>query len=370
MATSTTKLTHTIRIRLARRRNKINECLFTVKHFAGGVEYDVVGMMEKNKDTTSDTLLAMARTSGCSLIKLLYKVEITMDTTPTNAAAKSRGGPAAKKKALKTLGGQFASQLDGLMVSLRATEPHFIRCIKSNHEKMPRKFTGNLCLDQLKYAGLFEAIRIRKAGYSYRTPHNIFARRYGILKEGVVKLLKLKKITDLDACQRVLEEATLKGAIQREVWEVGLTKVFLKDSKDKTDLEVFRNTKIQHLAIKIQAVYRMFVIRKRVFAERFEMQRKSAAKRAKAENEFKSALHIQTCFRRFNIMKATQDLKLIARLKIAMRTEQVVLIEDAIEEFGPLGHLHGLAEKVVYDAKTMIRCIKEKVSERSEASEP
>ena len=40
---------------------------------------------------------------------------------------------------------------------------------------------GHLSLRQLRYAGLFEAIRIRKAGYAYRAPHETFVRAYSIL---------------------------------------------------------------------------------------------------------------------------------------------------------------------------------------------
>ena len=176
------------------------------------------------------TWLAMARTSGNALIKQLYKVKI--DTKNP----RSRGP--SSKSAQKTLSAQFSTQLDSLMVSLRATEPHFIRCIKSNHEKEPRKFTGTLCLDQLKYAGLFEAIRIRKAGFSYRALHKMFSRRFSIVKDGLVKSLKFKKVSEMDACRAALEEATRAGAITRGNWEVGKTKVFLKDSNDKAALEV------------------------------------------------------------------------------------------------------------------------------------
>ena len=98
-------------------------------------------------------------------------------------------------------------------------------------------------------------------------------------------MLKFKKISELDACQRALEEATLQGAIARENWEVGKTRVFLKDSADKSDLEKFRNTKIQHLAVKIQSVFRMYRTRKSVFKEKFELQRRLALNRAKEVRE-------------------------------------------------------------------------------------
>jgi myosin heavy subunit len=35
-----------------------------------------------------------------------------------------------------TLGGQFRNQLIGLLDTLYKTEPHFIRCVKPNHQKV------------------------------------------------------------------------------------------------------------------------------------------------------------------------------------------------------------------------------------------
>ena len=43
---------------------------------------------------------------------------------------------------------------------------------------MPNKFDANLALNQLKYSGLFEAIRIRKSGYAVRMPNDLFIKRY------------------------------------------------------------------------------------------------------------------------------------------------------------------------------------------------
>lgn len=63
-----------------------------------------------------------------------------------------------------TLGGKFRGQLIGLVNNLYKTEPHFIRCVKPNQLKAPQMMDGVLTLRQLRYAGLFEAIRIRKSG--------------------------------------------------------------------------------------------------------------------------------------------------------------------------------------------------------------
>ena len=68
----------------------------------------------------------------------------------------------------RTLANEFKSQLKALMNELRSTQSHYIRCIKANSQKRPRIFEGGSCLEQLKCAGVFEAVTIRKNGYPFR----------------------------------------------------------------------------------------------------------------------------------------------------------------------------------------------------------
>ena len=49
--------------------------------------------------------------------------------------------------------------------TLRLTEPHFVRCVKPNAEKVSDEFTSALVLSQLRYSGLLEVCRIRQNGF-------------------------------------------------------------------------------------------------------------------------------------------------------------------------------------------------------------
>ena len=72
---------------------------------------------------------------------------------------------------------QFRASLQQLMKRLNATEPYYIRCIKTNAVKKPGIFTAPMCLEQLRYAGVFEAVSIRKQGYPFRFTHEDFYKR-------------------------------------------------------------------------------------------------------------------------------------------------------------------------------------------------
>jgi myosin heavy subunit len=64
------------------------------------------------------------------------------------------------------------------MDTLNRTEPHYIRCIKPNDFKKPDLFDANLCLLQLRYAGVFDAVTIRQQGFPFRWTHEVFFKRY------------------------------------------------------------------------------------------------------------------------------------------------------------------------------------------------
>ena len=65
----------------------------------------------------------------------LYK---TAEATPTPAKPSNhRRRNGVTKVSKVTVGSQFRCSLRGLMATLNATTPHYIRCIKSNDRKLP-----------------------------------------------------------------------------------------------------------------------------------------------------------------------------------------------------------------------------------------
>ena len=61
------------------------------------------------------------------------------------------------------------------------TFPHYIRCIKPNQEKQADLFDSVISLQQLKYAGVMEAVMIRKGGFPFKYTHEQFFKKYRAL---------------------------------------------------------------------------------------------------------------------------------------------------------------------------------------------
>lgn len=183
---------------------------FGLNHFAGVVFYDTRGFLEKNRDTFSADLLQLVQLTTNKFLQYLFLPEIEMGSET--------------RKRTPTLSAQFKKSLDCLMKALSSCQPFFIRCIKPNELKKPTQFNRELCCKQLRYSGMMETIRIRRAGYPIRHTFREFVDRYRFLIPGVGPAHKVDcRIVTSKICSAVLGKAD---------YQLGKTKVFLKDAHD------------------------------------------------------------------------------------------------------------------------------------------
>jgi myosin-1 len=82
------------------------------------------------------------------------------------------------KKRPLTAGTQFKNALANLMEKLLACEPHYVRCIKPNDEKRAGVLNEQRVRHQVRYLGLLENVRVRRAGFAFRTTYDRFMWRY------------------------------------------------------------------------------------------------------------------------------------------------------------------------------------------------
>ena len=87
--------------------------------------------------------------------------------------------------ATKSVGAQFSTQLAQLRSRIDTTAPHYIRCLKPNDDLVPDSFDPKMIVDQLRCGGVLEAVRVSRAGYPTRYPHNVFKARYYILGDAM-----------------------------------------------------------------------------------------------------------------------------------------------------------------------------------------
>ncbi|XP_055328094.1 unconventional myosin IC-like [Paramacrobiotus metropolitanus] len=135
---------------------------FTIKHYAGNVIYDVEGFLDKNGELLHrDLKEIIIRCRNNDILKNAF----------TNEEATSL------KRALSTAT-QFKNSLKELTVILKSKDPFYVRCIRPNDHKASRNFSDTIVRHQVKYLGLMENLRVRRAGYAYRRSYDAFLRRY------------------------------------------------------------------------------------------------------------------------------------------------------------------------------------------------
>lgn len=67
------------------------------------------------------------------------------------------------------------------MEELTKCQAHYIRCIKPNDFKKANSIDDQRMRHQVRYLGLLENVRVRRAGFSYRRPYFHFLWRYSFL---------------------------------------------------------------------------------------------------------------------------------------------------------------------------------------------
>merc|ERR1719481_1911171 len=173
---------------------------FAIGHYAGIVNYNLTDWLTKNKDPVNDTVVDQLKKSSNALVVYLFRDHPGQpEDDPKAPKEKGKKGKDATKT-FKTVSSAFRAQLDALLTTLNATDPHFIRCIVPNNHKTPGLLDSALVMHQLTCNGVLEGIRICRRGFPNRTVYADFKHRFIIIKPKEVHALG----TDLKGAAKVI----------------------------------------------------------------------------------------------------------------------------------------------------------------------
>lgn len=166
------------------------------------------------------------------------------------------------------------------MDTLNQANPFFIRCIKSNSNKIPNRFDEDTVQRQLRYTGMLETVRIRQAGFNVRLTYDEFIQLYRIL-------LPKGLLSSQHDVQHFL--ATLN--LNRDNYQIGTSKIFLRES-EKIKLDYKLHQQIMASIITIQRWFRSCLERRRY------LRLKNAA------------ITIQSCWKMFSVQRLYNEVRL------------------------------------------------------------
>uniref|UniRef100_A0AAZ3RZD2 Myosin X, like 1 n=1 Tax=Oncorhynchus tshawytscha TaxID=74940 RepID=A0AAZ3RZD2_ONCTS len=192
---------------------------FGIRHYAGEVLYDVTGVLEKNRDTFRDDILNMLKESKLDFIYDLFERVGSRNSEETLKMGTARRKP--------TVSSQFRDSLHSLMGTLSVSNPFFVRCIKPNNEKNPSVFDPEVVLNQLRYSGMLETVKIRRAGFPVRRTFKDFISRSVCVRASVCLSVCVS------VCVSRSTDLLTKYDRAKKEWQLGKTKVFMKESLEQ-----------------------------------------------------------------------------------------------------------------------------------------
>ncbi|XP_041442605.1 unconventional myosin-IXa isoform X2 [Xenopus laevis] len=143
-----------------------------------------------------------------------------------------------KKKKPPSISAQFQTSLNKLMETLGKAEPYFVKCIRSNAEKVPMRFDDSLVLRQLRYTGMLETVRIRQSGYSCKYPFQDFITQFSVL---------LPK--ESSPVHQSIKEFFWRIGHSPDQYQVGRTMVFLKEQERQCLMEMLHQIVLQRIIL-------------------------------------------------------------------------------------------------------------------------
>ena len=225
---------------------------FIIKHYAGDVEYQTTGMVDKNKDTLYNDLINLAQATASPLLPQLF---------PESATADDKRRPT-------TAGFKLKTSCQELVAALSTCHPHYIRCIKPNDKKAANTFTEERVNHQVKYLGLLENVKVRRAGYAYRQVYDKFFFRYAICTDSTWPPEKFQGRWK-EGCVQILNSLGPQPTNGKSAYECGSSKIFIRAPETIFSLEEIREQKtftyanrIQRFFLKYANEYYLYLLRK------------------------------------------------------------------------------------------------------------
>jgi myosin I len=216
---------------------------FVVKHYAGDVTYDIAAMTDKNKDQLLKDLLELLQTSQDPFLKALFpdKVDESSKRRPPSA------------------GDKIKTSANLLVETLSQATPSYIRTIKPNQNRSPSEYDTKAVLHQVKYLGLKENVRIRRAGFAYRQTFEKFVERFYLLSTKTSYAGEYIWQGDPQtATEIILRDANFDAS----EWQLGVSKVFIKKPETLFALEDLRENYWANKAKVIQRACRKWLRRR------------------------------------------------------------------------------------------------------------
>lgn len=186
-----------------KRRGSVGPALnrgFVIKHYAGLVQYNSAGWMDKNNDRLLPECEELVSTSECAFVQGLADQDT--GSTPFRSISK-----------------KYMADLETLLRTLSTCSLHYIRCFKPNEVQEPNIFNKAMVLDQIVQCGTIELVKIMHDGYPNRCPFDEISSRFKAL---------LPEDFQRYGMRTFIEALMLAYEVPTDQWSLGMSRLFMK----------------------------------------------------------------------------------------------------------------------------------------------
>lgn len=264
-------------------RPRVGANEFGITHHSSGlVWYNVEGFLEKNRDSLRPEVLALLSSSSLPVVQEMSK-QMRAQREEKNLPRGSNGRFITMKPRTPTVSARFSDSLQRLLTSMSKSNPWFVRTIRPNDTKQPKKVDMSCLLSQVRSLGVLSSVNIRKKGYPVRLRFQHFVERYRfLLKRPISRGTPYREL-----CRQVLDSFPSNN---EHDFQLGAARVFLRESLHRK-LERGRNQRLHRAAIIIQRNARSVLLKK------------------KGQSQQKSAIMIQKVMRGYVQRKRYQNMR-------------------------------------------------------------
>uniref|UniRef100_A0A3B4D9N5 Myosin-IIIb-like n=1 Tax=Pygocentrus nattereri TaxID=42514 RepID=A0A3B4D9N5_PYGNA len=240
---------------------KSHSPLFTIVHYAGKVQYNASGFLEKNRDNIPANIRALFINSVTPLLSVLFAGRLDASIQRKRALQAVDDNFNSTRK--QSVGAQFKHSLAVLMEKMFAASPHFVRCIKPNSSKLPDQLDSKLVMDQVGHVCFLFAES--EPHFGFVTPS------WQGFKESIVTF------QPRSCCISILNTTELRG------WKCGSSRLFFKYWHQEELARLLE--RLGKAAVVIQKNYHAMSCRRKYLVLLAEVRRQQQAQREREMEE-------------------------------------------------------------------------------------
>eukprot|EP00633_Aureoumbra_lagunensis_P006322 CAMPEP_0197311112 /NCGR_PEP_ID=MMETSP0891-20130614/9629_1 /TAXON_ID=44058 ORGANISM="Aureoumbra lagunensis, Strain CCMP1510" /NCGR_SAMPLE_ID=MMETSP0891 /ASSEMBLY_ACC=CAM_ASM_000534 /LENGTH=1392 /DNA_ID=CAMNT_0042797071 /DNA_START=168 /DNA_END=4346 /DNA_ORIENTATION=- len=206
---------------------------FLIRHFAGPIVYTISMFVDKNRDALFGHVHDIVSMSNCPIVSDIFP---------------KRGVDEAAEQASKqTVANKYLGQLNTLVNDLRQSSTRFVRCIKTNNEKLPAKLDKPLVLRQLICSGVMAALEVRRAGFPTRIPFRDFVREFRAFTPRGGR----HYTDDKELAAKMMQHPHVAQKVKSSTYRLGVSKLFLQ-AEILYELESIKNNMLYPFVRRLQ----------------------------------------------------------------------------------------------------------------------